>query len=805
MLYLTSLIILIYSFIYGKKMKKLNSFSIYLVSILSLILFTQVKWMYERDVYDHIAARFVASFFLTVPAGFLVALFMSSLVSFYKRGDAAVKLVISLSRPLILLSLSLIPLYEKDFIINNPTKLLSFLLIPVSFLNIYLIRDVIFKKEIDNFSYIRSLLYSMKWYWIELARFLRSFSYISHLKIPGFPVTVYPLARFILLFQTIVVIKFSTASAGSFVEFFFLIMSTIITTVLCVDIIMSISPKPLRILLSIIIALFYSFLSTYHYAQNTSLDFALFITNLDLIFYNESMDVAGDNLSPLIKNTVYLFFGAAILFQFLFGLFSPKVKSKKKKRIFLAKSGIYLVLVFIIPINADELSGFLNSVKNYQEEKRKIEVVNKTLTKEFPYVSDSLLQGWHEDADKKPNVIIVSLESFNGLMVDEFTPEGKEITPFLNSLKNQGLVIKNYYGNSVQTSRGLLAIHGGILPSFRKKIMVNHSDLSMRSLPQILRDENYMTLFIKAYKSLAFDNNGPFMNHIGFEHVMAMTDERISDIDKKFVWGWGLQDDLYYKKSLDIIDSLKSTSKDSLPKPFFLSLITVSNHMKFNHLPKEKKFIYPNSTNADHRENLINSMHLTDIFLRSLFDELDKRALAENTIVLITGDHSFPRGDFGIYNQCGFYEENFRTPFAMIWKGKIKPQVIENVAYSHIDIAPTILDLLNIKTKHHFVGQSVFSSTPRKPVLLSQPYDGLYLASIKYPYKFVKCMSSGKEYLFNISMSDGERFNSIKDESLKPLIKELRISLNDFYVNQTLIENNRIWPSKNQEQITMTK
>lgn len=781
------------------KIKKTKNFIIFLLSVFALILFTQVKWMYERDVYDHIAARFIFSALLTIPAGFLITLVVSPFLSIFKRGEDVIDLISALVRPLLLLFLSLIVLYEKDLAIDEPTKALSFLLIPAALINLYFVRVLVFGKNSVDLSYKDCVIYSFKWYWVELARFFKAFSQVSHFKVAKFPITVYPLARFILLFQIIVVIKFSTASASSFIEFVLLVISTIVTTVLCVDIIMSISPKPIRILLSIAVALFYSFLSTYHYAQNTSLDFALFITNLDLILYNESMEVAGDNLSPLIKNTVYLFFGAAILFQFLFGLFSPKVKTVRKKRVFFAKGGLYLVIVFLLPVNADELSGFLNSIKNYQSEKNKIEMVNRTLTKEFPYQRDSIEQGWKVKSEIRPNIIFVALESFNGLMVDEFTSEGVEITPFINSLKDKGLFIKNYYGNSVQTSRGLLSLHGGILPSFRKKIMVNHEDLNLRSLPKILRNENYMTLFIKAYRKLSFDNNGPFMKHIGFEHVLAMTDERISEDEKKYVWGWGLQDDIYYKKCLDIIDSLHSTSGDSIKKPFFLSLITVSNHMKFNHLPKDKKYIYPNSTNSEHRKNLTNSMHLTDKFLKTLFNELDNRGIAENTIVVVTGDHSFPRGDFGIYNQCGFYEENFRTPMAIIWKGKIKPQVINDVAYSHVDIAPTVMDLLNIQSRNHFTGKSIFVTGERTPVLLSQPYDGLYLASVKYPYKFVQCMSSGKEYLFNISTKDGELFNLIKDDKMCDIVDELKLSLNDFYVNQTLIENNRIWPANIEE------
>lgn len=785
-------------------MKKLNSFTIFLSSIFALLLFTQAKWMYERDVYDHIAARFILVVSLTIPAGFLITVIFSPLISIFKRGEASVKVLMDLSRPLLVLFLSLIPLYERDFFINEPTRFLVILIIPISILNIYLKRDDFFKKEINGLGYLHTVGFSFRWFWVETALFLKKFSNISHFKVHKFSITIYPLARFILLFQIIVVMKFSIAAASSLAEFLFIILTTTITTYLCVDIIMSISPKPLRIFLSILIAFIYSFLSTYHYAQSTSLDFALLITNLDLIFYSESMTVAGDNLSPAIKNTVYIFFGASILFQFLFGLFSPKIIGNRKKRHFFIKSGVYLLLVLFIPINADELSDFINSAKIYQKGKKDIERVKKTLTIEYPYVKKSLPDYWENSDSAKPNVIIVALESFNGLMVNEFTPEGVEITPFINSLKHKGLMVENYYGNSIQTSRGLLSIYGGILPSYRNKIMVEHSDLNLKSIPRILRDENYSTFFIKAFKSLSFDNNGPFMEHIGFEHVTSMTPERTADIDKKYIWGWGLQDDIYYKECFKIIDSVHEASGDSIRKPFLLSLITVSNHMKFNHLPEDKKLVYPDSKNSEHRKNLTNSMHLTDLFLKGLFDLLEKRKILENTIVVVTGDHSFPRGDYSTYNQYGFYEENFRTPLAIVWKDHIKPQLIKDVAYSHIDIAPTLMDLLDIDTENHFIGESIFSPNDRKPVLLSQPYDGLYLSSVKYPYKYAKSMGSNKEYLFDISKNDGEQFNLIKDKSMISITEELKRSLNDYYVNQTLVEYNRIWPADSSSNLTMS-
>src|SRR5208283_853042 len=92
-----------------------------------------------------------------------------------------------------------------------------------------------------------------------------------------------------------------------------------------------------------------------------------------------------------------------------------------------------------------------------------------------------------------------------------------------------------------------------------------------------------------------------------------------------------------------------------------------------------------------------------------------------------------------------------------IWPGKIKPETRTNCDYTQIDIAPTILDLLGIRTRNHFIGKSVFcSSKDRLPILLTQPYSEGYIAVIERPWKLVRTISDGREYLYNLSQDPDE-------------------------------------------------
>ena len=113
----------------------------------------------------------------------------------------------------------------------------------------------------------------------------------------------------------------------------------------------------------------------------------------------------------------------------------------------------------------------------------------------------------------------------------------------------------------------------------------------------------------------------------------------------------------------------------------------------------------------------------------------------------------------------------------------------------HIHSAPTILDLLKIKTRNHFMGESIFKPDKKEQqeIYLVQPYDGIHLSVLLYPYKYVKHMRTNREFLYNLKTDPHEDKNLIKQFEDKELLTRLRKGLNKIYLNQKLIKENRIW------------
>ena len=62
-----------------------------------------------------------------------------------------------------------------------------------------------------------------------------------------------------------------------------------------------------------------------------------------------------------------------------------------------------------------------------------------------------------------------------------------------------------------------------------------------------------------------------------------------------------------------------------------------------------------------------------------------------------------------IIKRRAIMKNHLGMPFMIHWPQKIKPQIIEK-AFSQMDIAPTILDLLDANvSKNSFMGNSIFS------------------------------------------------------------------------------------------------
>ena len=113
------------------------------------------------------------------------------------------------------------------------------------------------------------------------------------------------------------------------------------------------------------------------------------------------------------------------------------------------------------------------------------------------------------------------------------------------------------------------------------------------------------------------------------------------------------------------------------------------------------------------------SVRFLDQNVGLVLDKLRQLHLDENTFVVYAADHGYDLGHHGRFEKhCGF-DPALRVPLLMRWPGRIRPRVIEDLT-EHVDVAPTILDMLEVDAlpvqhghslRSYLEGQSV--SSPR--------------------------------------------------------------------------------------------
>lgn len=125
---------------------------------------------------------------------------------------------------------------------------------------------------------------------------------------------------------------------------------------------------------------------------------------------------------------------------------------------------------------------------------------------------------------------------------------------------------------------------------------------------------------------------------------------------------------------------------------------------------------------------------------------LEKRGLADNTIIAITGDHGEELGEHGdISHHFRMYEHNIRVPMLFHVPGSTRRDI--DALTSTTDLAPTICDLVGADTPSAWCGSSVVSDTvrARKHVISEAFHSGnclfesrpLYIAVRTHKYKFL--------------------------------------------------------------------
>ena len=327
-------------------------------------------------------------------------------------------------------------------------------------------------------------------------------------------------------------------------------------------------------------------------------------------------------------------------------------------------------------------------------------------------------RGQGEVSQTKPNIIIIFFESFSARLTSVYNPAGfPGLTPNLEQMAadSHTTVFKNYYNGTTPTINGILSQLCSFLPPTGYTEIDKDrglQNLHLLCLPKILNDNGYKSNTYVEAVDKSFENKDKIMPSMGTSEIYASAE--LKTILKTDPLSWGYSDHQMFPVMWDLIQKKQ--------EPFLMMLSTIDSHPPFD----IAKDVVPYK---DGESDVLNSFHTTDDAFGKFWAEFKQSKYYDNTIVVAVADHAaFPGADIKKLfpkeaASLSFYDPNM---LMMYLPGSLLPREVNTFA-SGIDVAPTLLQVLNINVPNAFEGHSIFDDRNKYPNLLGMHEFGLYI------------------------------------------------------------------------------
>jgi phosphoglycerol transferase MdoB-like AlkP superfamily enzyme len=308
-----------------------------------------------------------------------------------------------------------------------------------------------------------------------------------------------------------------------------------------------------------------------------------------------------------------------------------------------------------------------------------------------------------DGAEKRLNIILITVESLSADYLTKFGNTQK-ITPFMDEWFKEGALFTNFYAVGTRTIRGLEALTLSIPPTAGQSIVKRPDNEKLFNLGHVLAQRGYDTAFLYGGRGY-FDNMNAFYSGNGYRIVdqTEFTNEEMT-----FTNAWGVSDDVIFNRTI------KEADKDfAEKKPFFFQIMTTSNHRPYTY--PEGKIDIPSGKGKE------GGVKYTDFAIQEFIKNSKNKPWFDNTIFVMVADHCA-----GSARKTALPVDKYHIPL-FIYAPKHVPAVENTTLSSQIDVAPTILGLLNLNYESQFYGQDIFKMSPEKGRALVSNYQKLGL------------------------------------------------------------------------------
>jgi len=424
-------------------------------------------------------------------------------------------------------------------------------------------------------------------------------------------------------------------------------------------------------------------------------------------------------------------------------------------------------------------------------------------------------------ADTRPNVLFIAIDDLRPELGCYGSPIA--ITPHLDKLAERSLLFERAYCNVPVCGASRASLFTGLYPIGTKRFAkfdtkIDEDEPGAVTLPQVFKDAGYTTL-----------SNGKILHHAtdaqdrswsepawktkggGARGLLPETREKLSKRGRGYILeAADVEDDAYPDGRIArrTIDNLKRLAKEG--KPFFLGCGFMKPHLPFyapkqywdlydpakipladnRYMPKDAPPALRGSgeyrgyhlgeleVNSDrwHREmkhGYLACISYVDAQVGRVLSELNELGLADNTIVVIWGDHGFHLGEHNFWGKHNTLDHAARVPLIIHVPtagmknnaaGRKTASLVETV-----DLFPTLCELAGLKPPKAIQGRSMtpLFTDPTMPFRTSVYFRYRSADAViteQFAYSRFDTTAGGR-MLFDHTRDPGENRNVVNDEN----------------------------------------
>lgn len=288
------------------------------------------------------------------------------------------------------------------------------------------------------------------------------------------------------------------------------------------------------------------------------------------------------------------------------------------------------------------------------------------------------------------NIVVIILESFSKEYIGFYNQDiagYQGYTPFLDSLLAHSVTYTHSFASGRKSIDAMPSVLSSIPMLIEPYIVTPYSTNAVSSLAACLRDEGYATAFFHGAPngSMGFQ---AYARSAGFEQYFGM--DEYDGIDA-FDGTWAIWDEeflQYYAQRMS-----------QMQEPFITAVFTASSHHPFR-VPERYEGVFPQGDKPIHP-----CVGYTDHALRKFFAYAQQQTWYENTLFVITADHT---------NQVSLPEYAtakglFEVPIAFYSPQWSQGEVHEQSAVSQTDIMPSVLAYLGYQKPFFAFGKDILT------------------------------------------------------------------------------------------------